>query len=254
MVCKKLVNRVIFLILAGSILSAAPPFAKFAIGDSKIKSNVHILFDLSTSYFNKEYRDRNKKVLKKSFNLVKQVFKRIGSPVKFQVLPITAYSNQSEILCETTFCKKSLFGKKLGEKKEPVCIKEKALESFFSACVRTLMARKPEEATDITGAIDKSVRIARAQSPDGYQTMVILSDFIEWREGLPTPKFKLNDFHILLVYRSPPMHEFTKKLLLPEEEAKKYKRKLKGFGATKVIYVPEEADFGRKGTAADELQ
>ena len=112
------------------------------------------------------------------------------------------------------------------------------------------MAQKPEGGTDITGAIEKSVRVARAQSPDGDQTMIILSDFIEWRGNLPTPKYKLNDFHILLVYRAHPRNELTKEWVLPDEEVKKHSNKLKSIGAEKVIYVPEEADFGVEGSAA----
>ena len=206
----------------------------------KLKSNVHILFDLSTSYFNPDFKKRNTNNLKKTFDLITTLSKRIMKPAIIQAIPIQEFSGYSnELLCDIKICKKSLF------KKKSNCPTIKVLKKqVFPSCIKKIMKSPPGQATDIIGAIEKSVRLSRTQAPDGDQTMIILSDFLEWRgKEIPIPKVNLEDFHILLIYRAQLQHEITKNLMLPGEEARKYAEKLKTYGAENVVIADEQANF-----------
>ena len=244
---RKIIGKVLFCLVLIALLSAVPFYDNANAAEKKIGSNVHILFDLSSSYFNKEYQKQNKRVLNKSFDVYKILSKRILNPIKFQVFVITESSNENAIMCDFTSCKTSLFGKK---EKDASCQHVDALKKLFAICIKKIMSQNPKPGTDITGAIDLSARIARDQSPDGDQTIIILSDFIEDRGDLPAPNLKLNDFEILLVYRDGTDKIIGKSPRLPGEAAIKFASKLMKLGAEKVIYVDERSDFGRIGSKA----
>jgi len=241
-----LVLRFIGLLSLSLLLFALGGDSSFAkSSNQKIKSNIHIIFDFSNSYFTKEKENNNKNraVLRKTFEVVKLVQKKVLKPVIIQLFGITEVSQSNKVLCEIKMCKKSLFKNK---KNKGDCIrKQETLDRYLEkACLPEIMRQKQAYGTDILGAIDKSKRIATAQGMDGDQTLIILSDFTEFRKiGMPAPEVNLKEYHILLVYRSHEQKEGTAERILPEEEVKKYSKILKAAKAENVFFVAEEADF-----------
>ena len=232
----------IFIFLLFSVIAVSPPVSAQSTKD-KIKSNIHVIVDLSDSYYRKETRARNQKVLKKTFDAVKLIQKKVSKPAIIQTFGITEISQETPTLCNLKLCRKTLFTKNKGTD----CVDNpKVLEAYLSqACMKSIMSQRSRPATDIIGAIDKSVRIARSQGLDGDQTLIILSDFIEFRiKELPTPTFRLDGYHVLLVYRAQLKSDVNKEFLLPEEEVKKYASFLEKTGAQNVVYISDEsADF-----------
>jgi hypothetical protein len=240
-------SRLIILTIA--TLFFATTFAEAK--NQKIRSNVQILVDLSNSYFGPPFRSYNREALRKTFDVVEGLLKYLPKRAIIQVIGISESSQDDDIICSASVCKKSLFGRKKNTTQS--CIAEPSRWKSIAAagCVRAVLKKNPAMGTDITGAIDKAVRGARAQAKDSDNILIILSDFYEYRsKQLKLPKINLDGFSVLLIYRTVLKTE-TGDISLPEGQAKIWKKKLKGIGADKVLIVPEEFDFVAR--AIDEL-
>ena len=154
---------------------------------------------------------------------------------------ITEISQTVPVLCEVKLCRKTIFTSNQGTD----CLPDlDVIDDYFKVCTKNIMNQKPRGGTDIIGAIDKSVRVAKSQGMDGEQTLIILSDFMEYRiKELPTPTFSLENYHVLLVYRVQLASDVTKEFVLPEDEVKKYAAFLESTGARNVVVVFDESDF-----------
>jgi len=227
--------------------------------DIDIETNIHILMDLSTSYYGKGTIKKNKRALKETFKVIRKIAKNdIDKPAIIQVLGITEESSKEELICEAQLAKKPIFKKKNnGVAKESFKNRKQLYEYLMEQCLPSILNQEPRDGTDISGALDKSTRIARSQAPYGDNILVVHSDFFEFRavrvngQKLKMPKINLEGFHVLLVYRSEFMSKYDGKVIDVDEAVKSWRKSMKNMGAEKVVIVSDESKFA--AFAAGEL-
>ncbi len=168
----------------------------------EINAAFYVLVDLSSSYFDKTTKDDMKRTLNIVTESLVELSRRSPSPALFSFLSIDEISLGSKPLCEAVL-KPSLFGGKKSSKTGGAIIlnKLKKLEAYFEQCRDWIVAQKPKNGTDISGAIDLAARMARGQL-NGPKAMIIISDFFEERwDGAVAPNLDLSGFKIDLIYR-----------------------------------------------------
>ena len=233
-------------------------FHSYAEEDIEIETNIHILMDLSTSYYGKGTITENKRALQETFKVIRKIAKDdIERPAIIQVLGITEISTNQKIICEAQLTKGKIFKSKKNDQESGAFKKPKQLYNYLmEQCLPAILDQKPRNGTDISGALDKSTRIARSQAPYGDNVLIVHSDFFEYRaivngKKLKMPDIDLEGFHILLVYRAEFFSKYDGKFINVDEAVNSWRKSMKDMGAEKIVIVSDEAKFA--SFAADEL-
>jgi hypothetical protein len=212
---------------------------------TEFNSSIFILTDLSKSYFDSSTLKLMKKTLGRTNSLVVSLTKRIPTPVMIHYLSIDLISLSKAPLCAAGF-KSTLLGrgKKNLDDDLPIIHKRPKLRSFLGQCRDFILAQKPRQGTDISGAIELATRIAKGQDR-GLKIMIIISDLYESRwEKAPQLTAKLDGFRIGLVYRVRDMSALEQESF--DENLLQWKTRLEKAGAERVITVIESGNFSSR--------
>lgn len=233
-------KKFLFFLLFFSILNK--PFLKA----EELRSNILVLVDLSTSYFNPEFMKRLDTTLGYVNKTILTGVTNLPLNMMIQFLPIKEQSIISDTICEVEFAKRNLAGRQLGSG----ISKKKELKLFLDDCKKLILEQKEGKATDITGAIRKAVLIANSQLPQGEpRIVIILSDFEEDRALIYKKEKELSfkDFSFALIYPGQLVEDKKSgeaKEVLNYAEA--LKSRLLKQGADKVGLYISGADFSKK--------
>tara|TARA_B100001027_G_C16260325_1_gene329071 strand:- start:605 stop:1327 length:723 start_codon:yes stop_codon:yes gene_type:complete len=233
-------KKFLFFLLFFSILNK--PFLKA----EELRSNILVLVDLSTSYFNPEFMKRLDTTLGYVNKTILTGVTYLPLNMMIQFLPIKEQSIISDTICEVEFAKRNLAGRQLGSG----ISKKKELKLFLDDCKKLILEQKEGKATDITGAIRKAVLIANSQLPQGEpRIVIILSDFEEDRALIYKKEKELSfkDFSFALIYPGQLVEDKKSgeaKEVLNYAEA--LKSRLLKQGADKVGLYISGADFSKK--------
>lgn len=233
-------KKFLFFLLFFSILNK--PFLKA----EELRSNILVLVDLSTSYFNPEFMKRLDTTLGYVNKTILSGVTYLPLNMMIQFLPIKEQSIISDTICEVEFAKRNLAGRQLGSG----ISKKKELKLFLDDCKKLILKQKEGKATDITGAIRKAVLIANSQLPQGEpRIVIILSDFEEDRALIYKKEKELSfkDFSFALIYPGQLVEDKKSgeaKEVLNYAEA--LKSRLLKQGADKVGLYISGADFSKK--------
>lgn len=233
-------KKFLFFLLFFSILNK--PFLKA----EELRSNILVLVDLSTSYFNPEFMKRLDTTLGYVNKTILSGVTYLPLNMMIQFLPIKEQSIISDTICEVEFAKRNLAGRQLGSG----ISKKKELKLFLDDCKKLILEQKEGKATDITGAIRKAVLIANSQLPQGEpRIVIILSDFEEDRALIYKKEKELSfkDFSFALIYPGQLVEDKKSgeaKEVLNYAEA--LKSRLLKQGADKVGLYISGADFSKK--------
>ena len=236
-------KKFLFFLLFFSILNK--PFLKA----EELRSNILVLVDLSTSYFNPEFMKRLDRTLGYVNKTILTGVTYLPLNMMIQFLPIKEQSIISDTICDVEFAKRNLAGKKLASDENSIS-KKKELKLFLDDCKKLILKQKEGKATDITGAIRKAVLIANSQLPQGEpRIVIILSDFEEDRALIYKKEKELSfkDFSFALIYPGQLVEDKKSgeaKEVLNYAEA--LKSRLLKQGADKVGLYISGADFSKK--------
>ena len=224
--------------------------------DEDIETNIHLLMDLSTSYYGKGTIAENKRALKESFKVIRNIAKSdIDRPAIIQVLGITEESAGQKLICEARLAKGKIFKRKNNNSDvvSEAFNKPKQLYAYLmEQCLPHILDQEPRGGTDISGALDKSVRIAKSQAPYGDNVLIVHSDFFEYRnKSLKMPDINLKGFHVLLVYRAEFQNKYDGEIINVDEAVNSWRKSMKSMGAEKIVIVSDESRFA--SFATDEL-
>ncbi len=218
---------------------------------AEINSSLILVVDYSGSYVDR----RKDGELERLFGIVNRFLskaaERLPNDVSFKALAITDLSSLEKPDCEAEGYSKGIFGTKKKKEGQLEVKPDKKLkggasefEQFLSEiCIHKLLNRSEKGAggTDISGAIDTVVTIAREET-DGPKVLVIMSDFYEYRAaGLPSFKFDLNDYRILMIYRTEYDVDANNQAKLTRNKAEEWKRRFESAGAEAVFLMDERS-------------
>lgn len=165
------------------------------------ESQVILLIDFSTSYFEKSRMNKLQKNFEYFGELLISEDANSEAPIIVDVRPIGVDSAQGESLCTFTVARKGSIKKNIGcdgGKTGPLCTsKKEAIKDFFSrTCFNKIASIPAAKFTDISGALYTASRI-KLGGPKPY--LVIFSDMEESRGDLPLGKIDLEGFKVLVV-------------------------------------------------------
>lgn len=219
---------------------------------AEINSSLILAVDYSGSYVANREKGEMKNLFVTVNEFISRAAQRLPANVSFKALSITEASSVEKPDCEAEGYAKGLFGKASGGGKgqhlvSPASKKSKEPTEFeqylAEICLPRLLERAKNGAggTDIAGAIDAVVTIAKEEA-QGPKVLVVMSDFYESKADF-LPKFKLNldGFRILMIYRT--TYEVNQQNIaeLTRKKAKEWEAKLRTAGAEEVFLMDERS-------------
>ena len=217
---------------------------------AEINSSLILAVDYSGSYVDRRKDGEMKRLFGIVNRFLSKAAERLPNNVSFKALAITDLSSLEKPDCEAEGFSKGIFGKKVKKKGQYLVKPEKKssgvseFETFLSeVCIHQLLKRSEKGAggTDISGTIDAVVTIAREET-DGPKVLVIMSDFYEYRAaGLPSFKFDLDGYRILMVYRTEYDVDANNQAKLTRKKAEEWKRRFESAGAEAVFLMDERS-------------
>jgi len=218
---------------------------------AEINSSLILAVDYSGSYVANREKGEIKNLFVTVNEFISRAAQRLPANVSFKALSITEASSIEKPDCEAEGYAKGLFGKASGGKGQhlvsPASKKSKEPTEFeqylAEICLPRLLERAKNGAggTDIAGAIDAVVTIAKEEA-QGPKVLVVMSDFYESKADF-LPKFKLNldGFRILMIYRT--TYEVNQQNIaeLTRKKAKEWEAKFRAAGAEEVFLMDERS-------------
>ena len=166
-----------------------------------LESQVILLMDFSTSYFEKPRMNKLQKNFEYFGKLLISEDANSEAPIIVDVRPIGVDSAQGDSLCTFTVARKGSIKKNIGcdgSKTGPLSTskKEAIKDCFARTCFNKIASKSASKATDISGALYTASKI-RLGDPKPY--LVIFSDMDEYRGDLPLGNINLEGFKVLIV-------------------------------------------------------
>lgn len=218
---------------------------------AEINSSLILAVDYSGSYVDRRKDGEMKQLFGTVNKFLARAAAELPANVSFKALSITELSSIEKPDCEAEGYAKGLFGKKTGGGRGQYLVsppKKSSEPSEFEQylteiCIHRLVKRTEKGAggTDISGAIDSVVTIAREEA-EGPKVLVVMSDFYEYKDAaLPNFKFDLSGFRILMVYRTAYDVDANNQAKLTREKALEWKRRFESSGADAVFLMDERS-------------
>ena len=222
-----------------------------AAAKAEIKSSLILAVDYSGSYVS----DRKPGELEKLFDTVNsflsEAAEALPANVSFKALAISATSSVEKPDCEAEGYARGLFGGGKATEGDQYLVTPKRrsenpseFRQFLDEiCVPRLLVRSKDGAdgTDISGAIDTVTTIANEETK-GPKVLVIMSDFYEYRdELLPDFTIDLDNYRILMVYRTVYDFDENSQAKLTRKKAEEWKKNFEDAGAESVFLMDERA-------------
>jgi len=184
-------------LLAGVALALASCSQQIRGGEA-VQSEVYVLVDLSSTWFNAESEQRNRRLLSSVGQGAGLMATEIPTPYLVQYRVIGDNSYLREPICSAVY--EPGFRRK-GDDSERIS-RPRDLQAYLSGtCVQGILSRSPEPLTQISAAV-ASVALEPRPSEKGRRYVVIISDFLEESvSAAPIPDGGLSGVKVLLLYR-----------------------------------------------------
>ena len=216
---------------------------------AEVQSSITLAIDYSGSYVADRKKDDLNQVYKFAFDVISKAAVRMPKDISFKSLAISEKSSEERVDCKAKGVSKGLFGNPSkgdpyahtveGKKKKPSAFRE----YLGTICLSAIQKRGESPETDISGTVDLAIKLAREET-NGPKLLVMLSDFYEYRnEAFPEFEFDLEDFHILLIYRSMYFENQSGVAELTYNEAVRWKERFENSGAARVYIVDERSNL-----------
>ena len=219
-----------------------------------INSSVFVLMDYSSTY----YKDYRHQLIKDNFRKLTSVLgsQRAGPKptTTIQVFPIDELSQSGKKLCEFRLLKKRRITfrqrDRCGLVPNRQCSADRQRFDIYmnTVCNKSLFVKRAANKTDISGALSLISQLSKFRK-DEEKFLFIFSDMVEDRStNIEVSKIDLKDFKIMVVCHSEPLEDAlaqNKKLWCVDSESE-WASKLKSYGAKKVIYTIETAEWNGK--------
>ena len=231
-------NKAIFII----IIMLMPIASK-----AEVQSSITLAIDYSGSYIADREKGELDEIYKFAFDLISKAAQRMPKDISFKSLAISEKSSIERVDCQAMGMSKGLFGKSSSSDPNSFIVESRGRnQSPFrqyleTICLSSIKQRVESPGTDISGTLDLAIKLGREES-SGPKLLVMLSDFYEYRDDfLPEFEFNLEDFHVLLVYRSTYSENQSGGADLTYDEAVRWKGRLESSGAERVHIVDERS-------------
>lgn len=229
---------------------------------AEINSSLILAVDYSGSYVDRRKAGEMKQLFQTVNKFIARAASALPANVSFKALSITELSSLEKPDCEAEGYSEGLFGRGTGGSKGQYLVSAPRRSSdpsqfqqyLTEICLPRLIKRSEKGAggTDISGAVDSVVTIAREET-EGPKVLVIMSDFYEYRDSaLPKFKFDLNGYRILMVYRTEYDVDANNQAKLTREKAQEWKRRFESAGA-EAVYLMDERSSKAVGQAIRKL-
>lgn len=198
------------------------------------QSQVFILFDLSSSYFETGSKD----VAKSFRKIASVVLSKERGPIRpslIHVLPIGDISQTQDAICEAEMPASSRFRRSVECSSGLICLPDDAIaKQWFSDCANKITKMSVQGTTDISGALSLASQLTlRENSVEPF--MFVLSDMFEYRnKEVPVSKIRLDDFEIVILCGSQLNSEGTEPQYCLDTVDTKWRKQLKALGANNV--------------------
>jgi len=233
-------RKIIFLILM--VLMSMPSRAE-------VQSSITLAIDYSGSYVANRNEGDLDQVYKFAFDVISKAALRMPKDISFKSLAISDMSSIERVDCQAKGVSRGLFGNSAEEDPYAHLVEGKGRkpspfrEYLETNCLTAIQQRGESPGTDISGTLDLAIKLAREET-SGPKLLVMLSDFYEYRnETFPEFEFDLEDFHILLIYRSMYFENESGGAELTYDEAVRWQARLEASGAERVYIVDERSNL-----------
>ncbi|MDH5179095.1 MAG: hypothetical protein OEZ39_06220 [Gammaproteobacteria bacterium] len=219
----------IFLLLVPTILSTSSC-------KTENSSTIMVLVDMSGTWFNNRNEAINRQLLTKVGTGLIDAAGQYPQPIDIRYLKIGSNSYLAPPLCDVRFVPKLFSGscsrgsKTLHKMSHPECgLREYVVQD----CLESVLHRRGEALTDISGAFAAAAKFAQSQ---GYskKSLIVLSDMIEERKGKSIKIPDLKGFHVIILYRHLNRHTPD----MTDENLIKWESWLKDAGVKRVTILP----------------
>lgn len=166
-------------------------------------STIMMLVDLSGTWFSARNEATNRELFVKVGRGVVEAAGQFPRPIDIRYLKIGRNSYLAAPLCDVRYIPK-MFAGSCDKKGKTIYKKDHAqcgLTGYvIEDCVESILHRKGEALTDISGAFATAAKFAQSQ---GYKkkAIVVMSDMIEERKGPAIKHPDLKGFHVIILYR-----------------------------------------------------
>lgn len=167
-------------------------------GGEAVRSEVYVLVDLSSTWFNPQNEARNRKLLTAVGEGAGLMANDVPTPYLVQYRVIGDQSFLREPICSAVYAPGF---RRRGAGDESVSRPGKLVSYLTKACVDGILSRRPEALTQISAAV-ASVAAEPRPSRQGTRSIIIISDFLEeTTKTAPIPDGSLVGTRVLLLYR-----------------------------------------------------
>ena len=216
---------------------------------AEVQSSITLAIDYSGSYVANRNDGDLDKVYKFAFDVISKAALRMPKDISFKSLAISDLSSIERVDCQAKGISRGLFGNSSEEDPNAFLVEGKGRkpspfrEYLEAICLSAIQQRDESPGTDISGTLDLAIKLAREET-SGPKLLVMLSDFYEYRnEAFPEFEFDLEDFHILLIYRSMYFENQSGVAELTYNEAVRWKERFENSGAARVYIVDERSNL-----------
>ena len=167
-------------------------------GGEAVRSEVYVLVDLSSTWFNPQNEAKNRRLLTAVGQGAGLMATDLPPPYLVQYRIIGDQSYLREPICSAVFAPG--FRRK-GAGADSVSRPAKLSSYLSKTCVDGILSREPEALTQISAAV-ASVALEPRPSQQSTRSIIIISDFLEeTTSAAPIPDGSLTGVRVLLLYR-----------------------------------------------------